>query len=290
MYVSDTLLYLELPKTGSTTISHVLAEVDGGREVNHETSGQSKHGRFTSHRPGRFVLGSMRDPWDWYVSLWAYGCSGRGEVHKVTVRQTGTRRRWSRARAEGAQDGDDSPIAAARYAGRPWRRDPGGWQRLQADADDPELFRAWLRRLHDPQRRDDLPYRYWRSPLGSHVGLLTFRFLWLHARHLDDLRTAPGGPAAAAAQVERMVGERLDCDAVVRLEHVGDDLARALGRTGRGLADPERLRLERLVAAPRNASRHGPSHAYYDQETIALVARRDGVIAERFGYTPPDGP
>src|SRR4051812_35017204 len=81
MFVSDRLIYIQMQKTASTHIARVLAEVVGGEQ-------HQQHIRLRGDRDGRLVVVSVRSPWDWYVSLWAYGCRGGGGRSGVRERLT----------------------------------------------------------------------------------------------------------------------------------------------------------------------------------------------------------
>jgi hypothetical protein len=47
---------------------------------------RGKYNRPDPSLTNRFVMGSIRNPWDWYVSLWAYGCLCKGSVYLQTNR------------------------------------------------------------------------------------------------------------------------------------------------------------------------------------------------------------
>lgn len=70
MFRHDRFVYLQMQKTGGTRIAEILSEVVGGEQVN------PKHTSIAN--PDRPVIGSIRSPWAWYVSLWAFGCQGEG--------------------------------------------------------------------------------------------------------------------------------------------------------------------------------------------------------------------
>ena len=75
MLITDKLVYLELHKTGCTFTRLVLAELfsDSCRIVGKhnlvETIPQDVLGDFET----KTKIGNIRNPWDWYVSLWAFG-------------------------------------------------------------------------------------------------------------------------------------------------------------------------------------------------------------------------
>src|SRR5688500_14845666 len=82
MFVSDKIVFMELQKTGCTHIRNLLKEIVGGRFV--ERHIQADPQLFTN---GRYFLGSVRDPWDWHISLWAYGCDNKGDFHSNVTTQ-----------------------------------------------------------------------------------------------------------------------------------------------------------------------------------------------------------
>ena len=77
MFVSKDLVFLELQKTGGSHILRLLSQWVKGEIV-------GKHNRLNWENAGKFVVGSIRNPWDWYVSLWAYGVGGQGAIRART--------------------------------------------------------------------------------------------------------------------------------------------------------------------------------------------------------------
>ena len=75
MYISDTVVYFEMHKTGCTHIRNLLVEFDHGVLDGKHNRANAKD---TFDQP--IIATSIRNPWDWYVSLWAFGCMGKGEL------------------------------------------------------------------------------------------------------------------------------------------------------------------------------------------------------------------
>ena len=73
MFVNDRIAYLQLQKTASTHIAQLFREYVGGESL-------SKHSRLRDEHGDRHIVGSIRNPLDWYVSLWAHGCRNRGAL------------------------------------------------------------------------------------------------------------------------------------------------------------------------------------------------------------------
>ena len=83
MFVSDKLIYIQLHKTACTHIASLLSNCIGGKIIFGEYVG--KHNWLQDYNTDRLIIGSIRNPWDWYVSLWAFGCINKGFLNlKVT--------------------------------------------------------------------------------------------------------------------------------------------------------------------------------------------------------------
>src|SRR5690625_3551544 len=179
MFVSDVVIFTELHKTGGTHIGHWLQKLVGGEQV-------GKHIRVPPQLRDRFVLGSVRNPWDWYVSLWAFGCGGEGSVRQQVTRRLDLSycrrqlpaemgRRWL------------TPTEWTRQLIADWCKPVAQWQQDYHDPNDAEAFRRWLHRMMDPARSLDVGEGYGHSPVARSAGLLTYRYLKLFTSLDRDL-------------------------------------------------------------------------------------------------------
>lgn len=271
MFVSDKIVFVELQKTGCTHIRNLLKELVGGKFVGRHIQADPR--LFTD---GRFFLGSVRDPWDWHISLWAYGCDGRGDFFS-NVTTTGIRLRDRGWRT------NPFPLFLELLESRPnWHAKQ--WRRTFRDVNDPGAFREWLYMLHDETYWRDVHEGYWRYPLNRFAGLLTYRYLKLFTCKKGEL-----GALRAVSTPEQMAEhERKHCfiDHFIRNEKLEADLLAAL--------ELMRIEIPGKVAAgmtsrPRtntSSKKHGPGY-YYDADTEKLVGDRDRLIVEKFGYLAP---
>jgi hypothetical protein len=272
MFVTDKLVYLQLQKTGCTHIVRMMNELVGGRSVG------KKHGRLdrTFPREGRRIVGSIRNPWSWYVSLWAFGCTQNGAIYSNT---TGRNLKGHLA---------GNRLYSVRALAGLWRsllKPVGEWKRLYADSDDPRLFRAWLKCVFDPARAHDLDPSFGKSGVKDHAGLLTYRYMWLYESDTDILYE-PGALRSPAALRTYDRAHNI-VDLIIRTEALEEDLVRVLKSAGHDIAQQAETRLR--TAQKTNTSRHRPTSDYYDDETTALVAEREALIIEKYGYAPPGG-
>ena len=187
MFVADRLIYLQLQKTGCTHIAKLLEQSVGGKQL-------KKHSRIADPAAcaGKTIVGSIRNPWDWYVSLWAFGCAGEGGIHRAV-----TRRRWLRSFAE-------------------------EWRETYRDRNDPKLFRQWLRLMMDPRRRRDMGGILSDGPLFA--GVYTHRYVWLHWRELT--------PVHSLEELRQTDASNNLLNAIIHTESLESDLIRVLAQAG----------------------------------------------------------
>ena len=151
MYLADRLAFVELHKTGCSHILRLLKRLVPGVQTGKHTGPKPEH-----HAPERAFIGSIRNPWDWYVSLWAYGFGGEGAVYSAAMKNA-----------------------------------PERWRDCYADVDSPACFQAWLAQMHSPAHWPDFAPGYGQMPLSQFAGFMSFRFLSLYCdgplRPLDSM-------------------------------------------------------------------------------------------------------
>jgi len=269
MFVSDRLVFLELHKTGCTHIRNILSVALDGRIV-------SKHNQATPDlfTDGRIFVGSVRNPWDWYVSLWGFGCDGKGALlRNVTtanrLRGLGWRSAPLQAMATLLTRSDNSRA----------------WQATYRDASDPDAFRDWLHMLHDDAYSRDVGEGYGHGALRKVAGLMTFRYLRLFSTRAGEERRLNG--LSSHSSIAAWDAERTFVDAFIRTEALEADTLRILD--DHGLSPTEEKRAAILAIPKTNtSSRKRDFVSYYDPDTVALVAEREKLIIDRFGYSAPD--
>jgi len=271
MFVSDRIVFVELQKTGCTHIRKLLKEIVGGELID-------KHNQAGSHlfTGDRFFLGSIRNPWEWYVSHWAYGCDGKGTVYYnvTTEGWRGRGRGWKKHPVQTLADLLQS---------RP-NRHAQAWRRTYRDANDPGAFREWLHMLHDPAYRSDIGEGYWKWPASRFAGLLTWRYMKLFTCREGGL-----GTLKSIATPEQLAGhESGECfiDCFVRNERLESDLLDALARADI-VVPPATVEAIRLRPKTNASSKKHAAQYYYDAATEKLVGDREKLIVEKFGYLAP---
>jgi hypothetical protein len=271
MFVSDKIVFMELQKTGCTHIRNLLKEIVGGEFVERHIQADPR-----LFGDGRFFLGSVRDPWDWHVSLWAYGCDSKGDFFSnVTTKGIRIRDRgWKR-----------HPYSTLiEYLGSRPNRHSEQWKRTFRDVNDAGAFRQWLHMLHDETYWCDVGEGYWRFALNRYAGLLTYRYLKIFTCKKGELDVLK--KLSTPEQLAEHERQHCFIDYFIRNESLEADLLAAL--------ELKKFEIPHKVAAgmtarPRtntSSKKHGPRY-YYDAEAEKLVGARDRLIIDKFGYLAP---
>ena len=76
MIVGNNYTYIHLPKCGGNSIIKTIEKYYNGKRG-------IVHSRLTEKPNNKKIIGSIRNPLSWYVSLWAFGCGGEGFVREI---------------------------------------------------------------------------------------------------------------------------------------------------------------------------------------------------------------
>lgn len=247
----DEFIYLDVYRTGSTHVFRLFDAV-----VNHKPVQAFRHASLTKGRPlgmtgGKAVFATVRNPWDWYVSLWAYGSDGKSAIRRHLDPHLG------------------EEDMAALYD----KRDPKA------------SFSRWLRMMHDPAAlnrvmKEHLP----ESGLASAIGLYTYRFLRVTTRwpRLLLRKSFVTGPESALRHHARFKAY----DLLMRNETLTEDLVRFAERFPNSFKPDAVQTIRAADAKPKNTSNRSLAsyRDYYSDVDAALVADRDGFFVKAFGY------
>jgi hypothetical protein len=256
---SDTFVYLALQKTGSTFIHSVLGDLFGAQVV------FAKHSRLLDEDHSKFVFGSIRNPWDMYVSLWSYGCQGEG----------GLRRRLTNRRLQVARRQLPEVGPLLREITKPTHR----WRTYYSEPHSPEKFNRWLVDMHNPAHAAQIEPAFGATQMRGVAGYVTYRYCNLYT---SDVRAVLG--CATEPDLMTAVCANFIPQTMIRFEHLADDLIAATRAAGYVVDETLERQVRARAAKPVNDSDHKPYWEYYDDTSRELVRRRDAVIVERHGY------
>lgn len=249
----DSFIYLDVYRTGSTHVIGLLGRITEERLIRSHRHASLTGGGRLGVTGGKFIFTTVRNPWDWYVSLWAHGADGKSAI-----------RRYLSANLE-TKD----------------------FRAVYDESNPVDSFRRWLVLMHDAAILDSVMMENMpRSGLAPVLGLCTYRFLrvtTLHPRFLLRrlLVRSPSGSV-------RYHGVLKAYEKALRNETLSADLIELVERnSGRCRFRPDAADIIRAAdAKPENASGRTLStyREYYDERCAELVASRDRFFIDEFGY------
>lgn len=278
MFLNNKSVYIHMPKTGGSHIVSLLSSLTNGYE-----SGD-KHGS-----PAEDVLDSdkcyvtsIRNPWDWYLSLWAYGTQGKGAMMK---RLTLTKHRLLKKTLRKTLKNPLQYHKLLIKDSLKWfLEDIDSWRSVYDKKQNVESFRKWLKLVHDPANSHLIQDRYGNKAIKDICGYMTYRYLYISCKNAEGLNK----PEIISSYSDVVDFESRNCyiDYFIRQESLEDDFCHFIENYhAQTLTDEEKS----FIYGKRktNTSKRGLNISdYYDETSINLVYERDRLIIDKFGYTP----
>ena len=277
MFVSDDLVFIELHKTGGSHIGRCLKSILTGSQ-------QGKHNLIPTNLHDRYVIGSIRNPWDWYVSLWAFGCGKEGGLYQ---RSTG-KPDWAYYWYQINKPKYSKWLTLGRLHSQivaDFKRNSDEWAESYRSSEDPTCFRLWLKLMTSTANKFDLAEGYAFSPISQQYGFLTYRFFRLFTSLHDSIYKD--------STLESMNGLEIAwekhsiVDHFVRNENLENDLILALTDAGIELQLEDIDLIESGSKNKTNTSKRNSMEFYYDEKSIERVRRREAFIINKFEYEAP---
>lgn len=271
MIISDKFVYMDLQKTGCTYIRHLLKDLLGC-----EFAGKHNIARPELFNGKRTFLSSIRNPWTWYLSLWAFGCDNKGNIyHKAT-----------------------KPFQKYKLRGRGWRTNPfrtmqsyialyskntEKWKRTYQNVEDPLAFQDWLYMMNDEEYWHDFE-GYGTSSISDFAGLFTYRYIRLcccTSKKLPLLNSI-----RALDELTVFEKEMVFIDHFIRNESLEHDLFKTLGTVGIEISREKKYEIMSRPKINTSSWKHEPEY-YYNSKTERLVYDREQLIIDKFNYVFP---
>lgn len=280
MLISERFIYLELPKTACSHIRDLLKLLAGG-------SIDGKHNRLPANltRQNKYILGSIRNPWDWYVSLWAFGCDGKGSLYKRLARSKFGGNRLSSLRKNGIAI---SPLYLILISYENLKKSNTFYEVLYSDSKNPDNFRKWLEIILDQDSNKKYTFGdgYALSPISSYAGIYTYYYLQLFSSNITNLYN---NTLQNENDLKRFDKENNILDFVIRTENLNADLLEFVKKIGCNL-DEEIIESfkphwhKNKDTNTNSSSRVKDLGYYYDKKSIDLVADREKFIIQKYNY------
>jgi len=220
MYISDKFVFTELHKTAGTHIGKWLKNIAPGKQV-------GKHNKIPAELRDRFIIGSIRNPWDWYVSLWGYGCDQKGSVWHQTSNTVNFRYYWQQLPKEMGRNYLSPGIFIKQYFSD-IKKPLDLWANAYSNSTDPDCFKSWLKLIFNHSRKLDIREGYGFSPLSNEAGLLSYRFFKFFTTL--DQKIYSSNTFSKNSTLSAVWKKYKFADHFIRMESLEEDLIQAMRR------------------------------------------------------------
>lgn len=264
MFVTEKLVYLQLQKTASTHIVNLLKHHVGGEYI-------AKHAAMERRPATRLIVGSIRNPLDWYVSLWAHGCRNRGALRNNLLK----RHHWGYRMRTGLRH----PYRAKDVLSGIWsefNKPVGEWTDLYQQADEPEKFRRWLKTILAKDRRFDVCEGFAETGVWRFAGYMTYRYLRVYSANIDALYRRR---LYSLSDLYEFDSASNVVDSFIRVEQLEKDFLATLEKAGYEVSP--KIKEDVRGAMRTNASVHANADTYYDEECRALIMERERFLFDK---------
>lgn len=266
MLISNKFLYFQLHKTGSSFTKKVLVNLIKDIKVTKpHTRIDFKNKEDLLHGfENKMKVGNVRNPWDWYVSLWAYGCLKKGGLYKKMT----TKERLTIAKL---------PQTIKTYLKTGVKhKNSTLWENLYSDYSNKDNFRLWLKLILQKQN-NTLGEGYIESPISTTVGLFTYRYLNLYCYNgIDDIKNERD-----YQKIEMFNEKNNFIEIVFKMESLNQDLIDNYSIFGIELEELQKA----LAGSAKNESPRNNYRDYYDKGSQELVNEKDKLIIEKYDYS-----
>jgi hypothetical protein len=265
MIATDHFTFVHLHKSGGSFVSQFLLRfVPSARRIGYHYP----LALLPQEHRDLPVLGCVRNPWDFYVSYYAFQSELLADARRRADAMSGPEIAASAAAGRDIFNGVDVLFDEASRAGT---GDFASVTRtlLRLGTDDVLLDHVQARMPTELDRRDRA------GPIQAEG----FRGMNVRARDLARIRGT--GDGLYTFLFRHLYGDARDVT-FLRMESLRSDLLEYLVQVGVPVCADMRGFLR--DGEPVNVSRHEPYPEYYDGALAALVQERDGEVARRFDY------
>ena len=255
MLIGQSFIYLELLKTAS---SHTRKVIEHIPDLKLETLG--KHTTLNNLASpkdwkNKKIIGNIRNPWDWYVSHWAFACMQRGGMYKRLSNHTlGHFYR--------------SPLLVLSQLSR-FRKNQSVVNNCFQDSESKEQFKRWLQFvLFEPTR--DVEHTYYELFEYNKLGLYSYEYIqmYAHPHKTEELLTQ--------SLSLQDVKSQLIYDYLIRVESLEQDIVGCAPYIG--VKDDQVSKALTTLGKKTNSSIRKPYQEYYDDESKRWIEQQDELI------------
>ena len=268
MYLTEKFCYLEMMRSGSTHLHKLFKEfAPEGKQIGHH--GPPDKDIINSNR--KFV-GSIRDPWSWYLSVWSYGCENGGHLHyRLTEKKIYFDHLGFKIK----------PYSFLYVFFQQFFKPLQQWRLLFNDVDNYENFRKFLKMIYNKKRIYDLGDGYAFSPMNNFAGLMTYYYVNLHSS--KRLLIFKKNFVDNYEQLRDFDKKYNLLDFTIKTNNLEEDFFKFFKINNYKIDLTKKDEVRNLVKTAKSSKQKDLDY-YYDKETVELISLKEKFIIEKYNY------
>ena len=264
MFISKKICFLELEKTGISSIKKFLKSHIKDGEITRP------HDYVTEDllKKKLFFVGSMRNPYDWYISRWSYGCMMKNEdsMYKNLVNK-----RLSYSRIENIKG---KYLKKFTYLKKQIFKNSKFWSELYSDPYNAKNFQKWLKAILGSNKKNELAEQYYFSSFGKNLGYMTFRYLIMFTK--PNNRNQIFNNLNSYNDIKNFDKEFNFINYFIKVENLYADLNK--------LFKTLNLNIENDLEKINTSNRNKEINYYYDDDCKEIVKQNEKFLFEKYNY------
>lgn len=271
MYLTDQFVFVEIPKTGTTSVNSWLDQLSLGERI-------GKHNVPNKQilDSNRIYVASLRDPWSWYLSMWSFGCQQYGQTG---VYQALTNRNPLKVHHGYTVDKWLGINSFLKRSSKALSKEFARNKKLYSDVNDPALFKRWLRYVLNPDNAFLLSSVYHHSGIHQFVGLYSYIVVNLCC---VPLRRLLKDRPESIEHLSKWVDEHIYVQRFLKLSQLKQDFIKLIQETNNQLENIDKV-LENVKETQNATGNSGRLEQFYDKDTWKLVSDREKWLIDKFG-------
>jgi len=269
MFISDKICFVEFGKTGCSFIREIFSK-------------KIKDGVLTKiHDPitdelilsDKIKVGSIRNPYDWYISLWSFGCLMQ---KRDPLFSNLTRRKLNPKRIINIKRNYKEKIY---FLFDQFKKNINFNKELYSDPYNTENFKNWIKLLFNSKKKNYIGENYSISNTNKFIGYMTFHYLIrftnknFHHKLFDK-------SLISYDDIKKFYVKNNYIDYFIVFEKLNESLVNLFNLIDLNVSESD-LNEEK----PINKSKRLPSiDEYFNAETKDLVKKYDALIFEMHNY------
>ena len=263
MFISEQICFVEFGKTGCSFIRKILKENIKMGELT-KIHDQISNDLINSKK---LKVGSIRNPLDWYISLWSFGCKMK---KKDPLYSNLTSLRLNPRRLSSIKNNKIKKII---FLFEQFKKDLISNKDLYSDPYNTQNFRKWIKLLFNKTKKNFISEQYSISNTNKFIGYMTFHYLIKFTNHNFHYKLF-NGILNNNEDINDYYNKHSYIDHFIIFENLNKSLIHLFKKIELPL-DEEKLFKTRPI---NKSSRFPKVSEYYDNETKEMIQHFDALI------------